>query len=108
LEISLFIFYLLLLSYFITIIPFFKTSGIRSLHIVTLFAIKVLAGVGYGLFYTLPSTRKVLTPGGSTVSACKKQAGLNATPLLLSGTFLYTDTILRAIYLPGKILIGMI
>lgn len=53
-QIVVFIFYLLLLSFIITIIPFFKKCGVNKWILIALFVIKVSAGVAYGLFYTLP------------------------------------------------------
>lgn len=53
-QILLFIFYLILFSFLITIIPLFKTSGIGRYSLITLFLIKVCAGIAYAKFYTLP------------------------------------------------------
>jgi len=52
-----FIFYLVLLSWLITRIPFFKKSGIGVGLLVALFCIKVAAGVLYGLYYNMPSQK---------------------------------------------------
>ncbi len=57
-QIVVFIFYLLLCCYFISIIPFFKSAPIAVVKIITLFIIKILAGVAYALFYTLPKNFK--------------------------------------------------
>jgi len=54
LETALFIFYLLFFSFFISIIPFFKTSAIGTRLLIILFFIKILAGVAYAKFYSLP------------------------------------------------------
>lgn len=53
-QIALFIFYLLLCCYLISIITFFRNAPISSGKIITLFIIKILAGVAYAFFYTLP------------------------------------------------------
>ncbi|MCW3111131.1 MAG: hypothetical protein JWQ09_5637 [Segetibacter sp.] len=53
-QIALFIFYLIVFSFIISIVPFFKNSGIGRGVLITLFCIKVLAGIAYGKFYTLP------------------------------------------------------
>lgn len=53
-QIVVFIFYLLLCCYFISILPFFKNTPIAAWKVITLFIIKILAGVAYALFYTLP------------------------------------------------------
>ncbi len=53
-QIVLFIFFLLLCCYLISIITFFRNAPISSGKIITLFIIKILAGVAYALFYTLP------------------------------------------------------
>jgi hypothetical protein len=58
LQILIFIFYLFIFSFIITIVPFFKNSGIYKLNLIALFIIKVLAGVAYGIFYTLPKYHK--------------------------------------------------
>lgn len=57
-QIALFIFYLVVFCFVITIVPFFKYSGISKLGLIALFVIKVLAGVAYGLFYTIPKYYK--------------------------------------------------
>lgn len=57
-QIALFIFYLLLCSYFILKIPFFKNTPVAGSKIIVLFIIKILAGVAYALFYTLPKNYK--------------------------------------------------
>jgi len=54
LQVVVFIFYLLLVSFIITIIPFFKKSGINKWTLIVLFVVKLLTGIAYGLFYTLP------------------------------------------------------
>ncbi|MDQ6813674.1 MAG: hypothetical protein M3040_08060 [Bacteroidota bacterium] len=53
-QAALFIFYLLIFSFFIITIPFFKKSGIGKTPLIALFIVKILAGIGYGKFYTLP------------------------------------------------------
>lgn len=53
-EIALFIFYLLLFAFIITKISFFSNSGIGPIRLIALFLIKILAAIGYGLFYKLP------------------------------------------------------
>lgn len=53
-QLSIFIFYLIFFSFLITIIPFFKTSGIGRYLLITLFFIKVFVGIAYAKFYTLP------------------------------------------------------
>lgn len=50
----LFIFYLSAFSFIISVVPFFKNSGIGRWVLITLFVIKVGAGIAYGKFYTLP------------------------------------------------------
>jgi hypothetical protein len=54
LQAFIFISYLILSIYLLTAIPFFKNSGLKPWQIVSLFCLKVLAGVAYALFYTLP------------------------------------------------------
>jgi hypothetical protein len=54
LQLFIFIFYFILFSYLITIIPFFKNGGIEKWRIVALFTIKIAAGIAYALFYKLP------------------------------------------------------
>jgi hypothetical protein len=58
LQIALFIFYLFVCSYFISTIPLFKNTPIAASKIIALFIIKILAGVAYALFYTLPKNYK--------------------------------------------------
>ena len=53
-EIAIFIFYLLLVSYLITVIPFFKNSGLGKWLLTALFFVKILAGIAYAKFYSLP------------------------------------------------------
>lgn len=50
----LFIFYLIFFFFLISIIPFFKNAGIGRKTLLTLFLIKILAGIAYARFYTLP------------------------------------------------------
>ncbi len=57
-QVVLFIFYLLLCCYLIIIIPFFKNSPVSTGKIISLFLIKILAGVAYAFFYTLPAYSK--------------------------------------------------
>jgi len=54
LEIVIFILYLLLFSFLISIISFFKTSKIGKGTLIALFLIKIIAGVIYAKFYSLP------------------------------------------------------
>lgn len=53
-QIIVFIFYFLFLSFAIVKIPFYKKSGISSPALIMLFAIKIFAGIAYAKFYTLP------------------------------------------------------
>lgn len=53
-QIALFIFYLAAFSFLITSIPFFKNTGLAKPVLLALFFIKILAGIAYGKFYTLP------------------------------------------------------
>lgn len=53
-QVAIFIFYLIFFSFLVSIIPFFKASGIGRFSLVALFIIKVCAGVAYAKFYTLP------------------------------------------------------
>ena len=53
-EIFIFIFYLILFSFFITQVPLFKTSGMGKYPLIALFSIKIGAGIAYAKFYTLP------------------------------------------------------
>lgn len=53
-EICIFIFYLILFSSFIIVIPSFKKSGIGKLTLLILFFIKIAAGIAYAKFFTLP------------------------------------------------------
>lgn len=52
-ETAIFILYLLFFSFLISIIPFFKKSGIGKKPLIILFFIKVSAGITYAKFYTL-------------------------------------------------------
>jgi hypothetical protein len=54
LQTALFIFYLILFSFLIAYIPFFRDSKIGKGVLITLFLIKILAGIAYAKFYTLP------------------------------------------------------
>lgn len=54
-EILLFIFYLLLFSTFIFIVPFFKKSSLERKYLLVLFLIKVGTGVAYGRFFQQPA-----------------------------------------------------
>ncbi|MCZ2223982.1 MAG: hypothetical protein LC122_10160 [Chitinophagales bacterium] len=51
----LFIFYLALFSFIITKIKFFISSGISKTLLITLFIVKILAGLIYAMFYMQPS-----------------------------------------------------
>ena len=53
-QIALFIFYYVLACVSVSAIPFFKNSGIGKGNLVALFSIKILAGIAYAKFYTLP------------------------------------------------------
>lgn len=53
-QIALFIFYLVAFSFLIKRIPFFKNAGIANPALLALFFVKILAGMAYGKFYTLP------------------------------------------------------
>ena len=50
----LFIFYLLLFSWLITVIPFFKKTGLNKWVLISLFLLKVAAGFVYAKYYALP------------------------------------------------------
>lgn len=54
-HIVLTILYFALFSWIITRIPFFKNSGLGKPTLTSLFALKVLAGLGYAYFYNLPA-----------------------------------------------------
>jgi hypothetical protein len=54
-----FIIYLLFFCWLITIIPFFKRAGLSGKVICTLFLVKVLAGIAYFRFYSLPGNKPV-------------------------------------------------
>jgi hypothetical protein len=54
LQVLVFIFYFILVSYLISVIPFIKNAGIEKWKVIALFAIKVAAGIAYALFYRLP------------------------------------------------------
>ncbi|MDB5190670.1 MAG: hypothetical protein JWQ96_233 [Segetibacter sp.] len=53
-EAVIFTFYLLLISYLLPIIPFVKESGLKRWEILSLFFIKIAAGLAYAAFYKLP------------------------------------------------------
>lgn len=53
-NIAIFIFYLLIVCFCITIIPFYKKSGIEKRLLLSLFLIKIAAGIAYAQFYLLP------------------------------------------------------
>ena len=53
-DIAIFIFYFLLFSFLISRITFFKNSRIGGYNLIFLFLVKILAGIAYGKFYTLP------------------------------------------------------
>lgn len=55
LTIVLFIFYVALFSYLITVIPFIRKSQLGSTTLITLFLIKIVAGLAYAFFYKLPA-----------------------------------------------------
>ena len=54
LQILIFLFYFLLFAWLITIIPFFKKSGIGKWLLIILFAIKIVAGFAYAFYFSLP------------------------------------------------------
>jgi hypothetical protein len=54
LEKLIFVVYLVGILAIINITPFFKNAGLEKKTLSGLFGIKVLAGIAYGLFYTLP------------------------------------------------------
>lgn len=53
-EAAFFISYLLFFCFIITIIPFFKKSGINKTILIFIFITKVIAGIAYAQFYKLP------------------------------------------------------
>ena len=53
-SIVIFAAYFILVSFIITKIPFFKKSGLNNYWLIGLFALKVAAGIAYGLFYSQP------------------------------------------------------
>ncbi len=53
-DIAIFIFYLLLVCLCISIMPFYKKSGIEKRLLIPLFLIKIIAGTAYAKFYSLP------------------------------------------------------
>lgn len=53
-EAAIFIFYLLVILYAVTSIPFFKNSGLSKLQLILIFVCKILAGVAFAWFYKLP------------------------------------------------------
>ncbi len=53
-EATIFIFYLLLFSFIITKISFFNKSGLTNWELISLFSIKIIAGIAYARFYRLP------------------------------------------------------
>lgn len=61
-EIIIFIFYLILFCYFISITPFFKKSEIGGRTLIILFLIKIVAGIIYAKFFSLPKNY----PGSDT------------------------------------------
>lgn len=54
LETVIFIFYFLLCSYALVIIPFFKKAPLSSWLLIALFALKIFAGFAFAWFYKLP------------------------------------------------------
>jgi hypothetical protein len=54
LQIALFIFYLVLFSFLVVKISFFKNSGINKWILISLFILKILFGIAYAQFYLLP------------------------------------------------------
>lgn len=55
LNIVLFIFYVALFSYLITVVPFIKKSQLANKTLIALFLIKIIAGLAYAFFYKLPA-----------------------------------------------------
>lgn len=53
-QILIFIAYLLFFSWILTIIPFFKNSGINKYWLIGLYLIKVAAGFAYAWYFSLP------------------------------------------------------
>lgn len=53
-QVFVFIIYLIIFSLFLTVIPFFKNSGIGKFTLIILFLIKIFAGIAYAKFFTLP------------------------------------------------------
>lgn len=53
-PIVIFIFYLIIFSFFILSIPFFRNSQIGKSTLLFLFSIKIAAGIAYAKFYSLP------------------------------------------------------
>ncbi len=53
-EATIFILYLLLFGFIITKIPFFIKSGLAKWELLSLFVIKITAGIAYARFYRLP------------------------------------------------------
>ena len=53
-EATIFILYLLLFSFTITKIPYFIKSGLAKWELISLFVIKIAAGIAYARFYKLP------------------------------------------------------
>ncbi len=54
-SIAIFIFYFLFFSFIVTRIRFFRECGLSKWALIGLFAVKVLAGLAYAYFYSLPS-----------------------------------------------------
>lgn len=54
-----FIIYLLLFCWLIIVIPFFKRSGLSPKIICALFLVKIIAGIAYFRFYSLPANKPV-------------------------------------------------
>lgn len=53
-EAIIFIFYLFIVSYSLTKIPFFKNAGVGKWTLIALFVLKVIAGLAYARFYRIP------------------------------------------------------
>jgi hypothetical protein len=49
--------YLILFCWLVTIIPFFKRSGLSKVILISLFLIKVVAGIAYFQFYSTPANK---------------------------------------------------
>ncbi len=87
-----FLLYFLLFCFIITRIPFFKKSGIAWWLLVGLFALKVVAGVAYGLYFNLPAQR-----AGSDTWRFYRES-LPETELLLHNPSLFVKSLFMSNY----------